>query len=220
MLEHADRSRKSFAIYMYTRERPADEIAPEHGTIYVQSGLAPELVEGHTLTAEDVEGLKANFARRNRYLQAIYDREKAFSRVVEDLKSALAAAEQRPPLPFCGYADIASIGAPAYPDGWLGEHFALALQPLQPARGVAIDLWRNDAPDEPIGYVLSAGGRETRGQIDRDGPQQIQLTWPRSTLDPLDVDLRFTGCRSPRERGFGSDVRPLSFVLQRIELLH
>src|SRR5260370_715803 len=30
------RSRKSVSIYLYTRERPAGEIAPVHGTFYVQ----------------------------------------------------------------------------------------------------------------------------------------------------------------------------------------
>jgi len=214
------RSRKSFAIYMYTRERPAEETAPEHGTIYVQSGLPRHLTEGHRLTADEVADLKHNFARRNRYLQALYDREKKFSAVVEQLKRALREAERRVPIPFCGYARIAGIEAPPHADGWIGERLALTLAPLRPATGVALQLWRNDSPDVPVRYRVAAGGQVAEGEVKNAGMVRIEVRLSRATREPLFVEATFAGCQSPHERGLGADLRPLSFVLDRVELLH
>jgi len=61
-------SRKSVALYFYTRERPAPEIAERHSTVYVQRPLPARLAPGHTLTAGDVEELRTLLARRDAYI--------------------------------------------------------------------------------------------------------------------------------------------------------
>jgi hypothetical protein len=82
-------SRKSFTIYMYTKDRAADEIAPKHGTIYVQPGPPKQFVAGHTLSADDIQQLKIAFIRRNAYLQAMYGRESQLLVQVEKLRKAV-----------------------------------------------------------------------------------------------------------------------------------
>lgn len=54
------RSRKSISIYLYTRDRPAYEIAPVHGTFYVHRPLDPRFREGRTLTGRRRE--RASFS--------------------------------------------------------------------------------------------------------------------------------------------------------------
>ena len=56
------RSRKSISIYLYTKDRPAGEIAPSHGTFYVQRPLPERIVPGHVVTPEDVFELKSLLA--------------------------------------------------------------------------------------------------------------------------------------------------------------
>ena len=51
-------SRKSISIYLYTTTRPPEELAPVHGTFYVQRPLSQHYREGLTLTVEDVADLK------------------------------------------------------------------------------------------------------------------------------------------------------------------
>jgi hypothetical protein len=82
-------SRKSFTIYMYTKDRPAEEIAPKHGTIYVLPGPPKQLRAGHTLTAEDVQELKVAFERRNIYFRGMYERESRLLTQLEKLKGAV-----------------------------------------------------------------------------------------------------------------------------------
>lgn len=47
-------SRKSFSIYLYTRDRPAEEVVAPHTTFYVPQPLPDNLRVGHTLTEQDM----------------------------------------------------------------------------------------------------------------------------------------------------------------------
>jgi hypothetical protein len=64
-----DLSRKSISIYLYTKTRPAEEIAPVHGTFYVQRPLPDRFREGMTLGAEDVAELKNLLWRRDIWVE-------------------------------------------------------------------------------------------------------------------------------------------------------
>jgi len=63
------RSRKSISIYLYTRERPREEIAPAHGTFYVHRPLPPHLRAGHTLTDADMKDLLFQVDRRDKWIE-------------------------------------------------------------------------------------------------------------------------------------------------------
>lgn len=78
-------SRKSLAIYLYTEERPAEETAPAHSTVYVPWRMPDHLQPGHTLTEDDVAALDEQFSRRNELLRFLYEREKEFTEVREGL---------------------------------------------------------------------------------------------------------------------------------------
>lgn len=70
--DQRQRSRKSVALYFYTRERPAEEMAPEHSTIYVDRPLPERFSAGHTLDAADVEELRVLLTRRDQHIQRLY----------------------------------------------------------------------------------------------------------------------------------------------------
>jgi SAM-dependent methyltransferase len=66
------RSRKSIALYFYTRERPAEELGPTHSTIYVDRPLPDHLRAGHVLSESDVETIRALLTRRDMHNQRLY----------------------------------------------------------------------------------------------------------------------------------------------------
>jgi 2OG-Fe(II) oxygenase superfamily len=104
-------SRKSISIYLYTKTRPAEEIAPVHGTFYVQRPLPERFREGMTLTGEDVAELKNLLWRRDIWVEHYQKLELQKNRELDaksadvrtmmanydaltvDAKAALAAAE-------------------------------------------------------------------------------------------------------------------------------
>lgn len=67
-------SRRSFAMYLYTRERPALPLIPHDVTIYTDRPLPDRLHAGYTLTEADVAELAALVSRRDRKLEYLYGR--------------------------------------------------------------------------------------------------------------------------------------------------
>ena len=70
--EHEGLTRKSVALYFYTRERPDEELADTHSTIYVDRPLPERFRSGMTLSDADVEELRVLLARRDQHNQRLY----------------------------------------------------------------------------------------------------------------------------------------------------
>jgi len=81
-------ARRSIALYFYSKDRPADEIAPSHATFYVHRYLPQDLVPGHVLTEDDVNELRALLTRRDGWIRFLYKREMDFSRQIDALRGA------------------------------------------------------------------------------------------------------------------------------------
>jgi Rps23 Pro-64 3,4-dihydroxylase Tpa1-like proline 4-hydroxylase len=62
-------SRKSFSIYLYTRERPVDEVVAPHTTFYVPQPLPSHIRAGHTLTPADCDEIERLMQRRTHLLE-------------------------------------------------------------------------------------------------------------------------------------------------------
>ena len=78
-------SRRSIAVYFYTKERPAEETATSHATIYFQRPLPDRIRAGYTLTEGDVEELRNLLERRDTQMKFLYDRERRFSTLISSL---------------------------------------------------------------------------------------------------------------------------------------
>jgi hypothetical protein len=66
-------SRKSFAIYLYTEDRPAEQTAASHSTIYVPFGMPEDLQPGSVLSEEQYRLLHARFNEYRSMLKFQYD---------------------------------------------------------------------------------------------------------------------------------------------------
>ena len=83
-------SRRSIALYFYTSERPAEELADTHSTIYVDRPLPERFRAGFTLSDADVQELRVLLARRDQHNQRLYRDVTNVTRELEHAKYALA----------------------------------------------------------------------------------------------------------------------------------
>lgn len=83
-------SRRSLAVYFYTLERPAEEIFPEHATVYVQRPLPDHIGAGHRLTEEDLRQVRGLLLRRDQQLKFLYQRELRFSSAMGEQNQQIA----------------------------------------------------------------------------------------------------------------------------------
>ena len=65
-------SRRSVALYFYSRDRPAEELAATHSTIYVDRALPQHFSEGRILDAADVQELRVLLKRRDQHNKRLY----------------------------------------------------------------------------------------------------------------------------------------------------
>jgi 2-oxoglutarate-Fe(II)-dependent oxygenase superfamily protein len=102
--DKANLSRKSVALYFYTRERPSAQTALAHSTIYVDRPLPAHLKPGRVLTERDCAELQELMDRRTSHhrrlyteitkLQAYLD-QSAVSRVFTAVRRVLARTARR-----------------------------------------------------------------------------------------------------------------------------
>jgi hypothetical protein len=78
-------SRRSIAVYFYTKERPIAETETSHGTVYVPRSLGEHIQAGYTLREEDVEEIQKLLRGRDVQMKFLYDRELEFSRVISGI---------------------------------------------------------------------------------------------------------------------------------------
>lgn len=71
--ERRSLSRKSVALYFYTRERDATETAPKHTTHYVNAQLPSRFGAGHVLEESDVDLLRRLITDRDRQIRQLYE---------------------------------------------------------------------------------------------------------------------------------------------------
>ena len=77
-------SRRSFALYFYTKNRPTEQVALAHSTVYIERHLPERFVPGYTLGDDDVRELRRLLTRRDQHLARLYREVQSLSAVRGD----------------------------------------------------------------------------------------------------------------------------------------
>ena len=215
--EERHRSRKSISIYLYTRERPQDEIVPPHGTFYVHGPLPAWVRPGTTLTEKQVDALEGIIAERDKYIELYQKQELRNSgeiltqaRYIQELRGSVR-------LPLAGYIRQDGPVRGFYPDGWVTSDLLVSLAPLKPVQSLVIAGWRSDGSPEPFELEITAADEPPLTVAGRNGLFEFSVQLKRIQAEPF--ALRIRSAPQPQETS-SPDNRELSFILNQITAVH
>ena len=210
------RSRKSISIYLYTKERPQDEIAPPHGTFYVQRPLPEWVKPGHVLSENDCRYLNHAVDRRDKWIETYQGIELAKSGQVARHAAYLQEILSRLRAPLTGYVMQEGSAEGLYADGWTEPRVALRIRPLQPVTTLTLRGWRPDPAPALATVTVRLNGRVAAQTAVSQGTFEIELRgqdFPAS--DSLSLEIECDPSYQPP-----GDDRELGFVLTELRAGH
>ncbi len=210
-------SRKSISIYLYTKDRPADEIAPAHGTFYVQRPLPARFAPGYRLGEEDVLELKRLLARRDRWIEFYHRMELDDSRNTEQLHSYIAHLEKSARVPLTGYIRQEGAATGFYPDLWTAPSFKTRIVPLAPVTRFRLRGFRPEQGAVCKARILVNGEEVGRGETGK-GSFVIDIRLPRRLTEAFDFEVRID--TPPGDNVAQEDKRSLAFMLLELRAGH
>jgi hypothetical protein len=105
-------TRRSVAVYYYTRTRPAEQTGPEHSTYYVPRPLPEQIRPGRTLTEEDYSQIRHLLDRRDRQVRFLWEKEREFRGFLAQVENSVAFRLSRAMLwPLRAVRDVLKGGA-------------------------------------------------------------------------------------------------------------
>ncbi len=210
------RSRKSISIYLYTQDRPEGEIAPSHGTFYVQRPLPAKITAGHVITPEEAAELKALLIRRDRWIELYQKMEMDKNRSIDQLGKYAGLLEAHVRLPITGYVVQEGETTGAYGDGWIASALKVHLKPLEPITSMTLHAYR---PEEAGGgkVRILIDGAEVANSTLQGGGSDITATFGRSKHEPFALEILFKADRSWTPSG---DDRDLALLVIEVRMEH
>lgn len=204
--DRKDVSRKSFAIYLYTKDRPAEQTAASHSTIYVPFGLPEDVQPGSVLTNEQHEVLRNRFNEYRSMLKHQYDRQ---LRLSEEFRAGYR-------IDLEGYARQNRAPAGRFPDSWVSSDLSMEFTATRPTRRLLLEITVPAKMETDQVLEIHAGewsGTETL----RPGDER--------TLDiPLDLDagqsVEVTIHANTTWSPGGADTRELAYRMVSAALDH
>jgi hypothetical protein len=212
-------SRKSFAIYLYTRERPADETAAPHATIYVPEGMPDTLAAGSTLTDEAHLDLRVRFARLRGQLRFLYGREQEFSREISVLRRALDEAKAAQRVDLQGYARIDHTSG-SWADGWCSQAFEVGFTAGRAVRAANINLWVPSQLAARQALTLCCGEYESIHEVAAGASKTIRVPLSLGAGSSATLRIKAEHSWQPAAAGSGGDERQLAWRLLGVTLDH
>ena len=199
-------SRKSFAIYLYTKDRPAEQTAASHSTVYVPFGLPEDIAAGTTLTPEQYQTLRNRFDEYRTMLKYQYDRQ---LRLSEEFRAGYRIDLQ-------GFAVQTKAPAGRFPDSWASSDFSMEFTVTRPARALLLEVAvPAKMPSEQV-LAIRAGdwtGTETLAPGEQ---RTLEIPLDLAAGQTVEVEIHANTTWSPG----GADTRELAYRMISTALEH
>jgi Rps23 Pro-64 3,4-dihydroxylase Tpa1-like proline 4-hydroxylase len=200
-------SRKSFAIYLYTKDRPADQTAASHNTIYVPFEMPEEVQAGSILTEEQHRLIQSRFVEYRHILKLQYDRQ---LRMSEEFNAAYK-------LDLQGYCVQTKAPNGIWPDGWVSSDFNLQFRPTRPARELVFEIKVMEALEREQTLELRAGDWSATEVAEPGEDRTLRIPISAGAGETVEVEIHASATARPP----GSvDTRELAWWMATASLEH
>jgi Rps23 Pro-64 3,4-dihydroxylase Tpa1-like proline 4-hydroxylase len=210
------RSRKSLSIYLYTKDRPAGETAPTHGTFYVQRPLPPLFAVDHVLTSDDVLELKKLLLRRDHWIELYQKMELVKNGKIDELSRYVGQLKTNSGLPLTGYAVQEGTAIGAYGDGWIASTMQVRVRPVEPVCKLILRAYRrHDAGGGRVRVLVD--GLEVANARVEVGHSTVAASFEPAKDETFTLEILFEAEKTWFSEG---DDRDLALVVSELRMEH
>jgi hypothetical protein len=205
-------TRKSIAIYLYTKERPPAETVASHGTVYVPRGLPRGIEVGSAISSTDFDELRRRFLQLRGQLRYLYKREMEYSAQLQSAQNALKEARAGAGVPLEGFLRLQNQTEGYWPDGWCTQKLRFAFTLTRPAQSLHLELWIPPAiAEQPLRFLVN---EQSAGNLPAGAGQLVRtrLSLSGKKDQTFDVVIAAQHVWQPALPGEG-DERQLAFRL-------
>ena len=214
-------SRKCLSIYLYTPDRPAEEIAGPHGTFYVQWPLSGKFAKGHVLSAGDVEELRGGYAQRDRQIEMYQNMEERLGRELQQIRRYLDEVLAATRAPIVGYAQQVGKSSGLFHDGWVSRNASLRLRAERPITAITIKGFVPDHfPQFNRAFEIGIDGEALVFTLGANGSFDFSFPAAIAAGAEFQLTLNCNADYNASTAGKGGDQRNLAYHLSAIELAH
>lgn len=205
-------SRKALSIYLYTHERPIEEIAPPHGTFYIPRPLTFDLKPETPLTAEQIKEITNALHSRDNWIAQYQALELRLSEQLMSqgnyIKSILAAYKA----PITGNAVPIKETQGIYHDGWIAPQASFYASQRETSDKITLKGYL--PPDSEAQILVKINGQASSPTLVQSGSFTLFFDTP-----PSHHELHFeiiTERRDKKAQEPSDDKRALGFILSEV----
>jgi hypothetical protein len=199
-------SRKSFAIYLYTQDRPADQTAASHSTIYIPFGMPEDVKPGSPITEDQHQLLSSRFNEYRDMLKLQYDRQ---LRQSEEYRAGYRMDLQ-------GYAVQTRPPMGRWPDTWVSSDFSMEFTATRSVLGLRMEVAVPPKMESDQVLEIQAGDWSGTEQLEPGEERALEIPLALDAGQTAEVSIHAGTTWTPE----GADTRALAYRIVSATLEH
>lgn len=209
-------SRKSLALYFYTKNRPQEEITGGHGTFYIQRPLPASFSVGEMISQELFDEVKYLLFKRDELLRLHQQQEiedsNRFDILAENYKQVISKLK----VPVLGWAKQEGEVNGYHHDEWIGEEFSGNFIAQRNLCSITIRVYVPHHAKLPMKLNFKVNDIQNVTQIESLEMNEIKIYTNISEGEKIRISFKSSTAISGVEAGTNNDTRKLSVVLNSI----
>ena len=210
-------SRKSLALYFYSKSRPADEVSGGHGTHYIHRLPPKEFAVGSIVTQNCFDEINHLFSKRDAFLTLYQKREKEQSNRLDTVINYNSYLLSKIRLPIAGMVTQLEAAEGFYPEGFMGHDMSLKVQALSIIKRLALNIYARETLAYPLSLTLKYNQVQlTSVDISNPGNHTIEIDLELEKDDVGLLSIEASNALSGFDEGVNEDQRKFSVLINSI----